>query len=1350
MKKLLTAIAVILSTINSFSTNDIYFSKIGIEQGLSQFTVISMYQDELGTLWLATRQGLNRYNGINMDVFRPVQNDSNSLGESLILHVCGDKNGHVFILTTAGINEYDLRLSKMKLIQNKAADGISYGVRNLWIAENNKLYSYNDGQKNLYCIVNQPQTIIRRILQTSDQRIFLGTMSSGVFVIDQNKKIRCVLPDCSQVSDIFEDSKQNIWVSTWQKGLFKIDRNGNTVNFRNIPGDPDHSISSDFVRTVCEENNDNIWVGTKKGLDRLNVETGEFKHYDSEGYNNRHLSNESVWSLLKDNQGTIWVGTYFGGLNYFNPDVNYYTFHNLQNGIFLNKPFPIISNIIEVDSEHLILCSEGNGLIYYNLQTTEYKVFKADEKNPNSLTSDNIKAAWYDANNNELWLATHLGGLCVFNTRTYKVAQYRTIKPGWEETNVLSAVIPYGNNLLVGTHAGVFLFDKAQKKFSVFSEKLHQKIIFTQDVKLDHSGNIWLAGFNGVFRFNPKTQLVEKFSNNPSDSSSLSNNNISKILIDSKSRIWIATNGGGVNLFNPQNKTFKRYDSKHIGLNNDFVSNLLESKFGYILISTTKGFSMLDVENNKIQNFSSENGLPLNSLFSGGICLSSKGVIYLTGMNGMVSFNEENLSIPSKPFYLNLAKLWINNKQVMPNDETHILKSALPFTRLIELNHTQTMVTIEFASNNYIQANQPVYRYKLQGFSDAWNSLPQGITKLNFMNLGSGSYNLVVQAISPNDGKVITSTDLDIRVFPPFYFAWYAWLFYITVISLIIWRYIAFSRSRLLLETSLTYEKKEKEHLEEVNQSKLRFFTNISHEFRTPLTLISGQVDMLLQMHNISPTIYNRILNVKRNTLNMSNLINELLEFRKSEQGHLNIKASEIDFVKFLYEIYLSFSEYAVYRQIKLNFDCQVENMKIWIDQSQMQKVFYNLISNAFKFTSKDGTITISVSDSVDSVFVKIVDSGIGIGGEELEKIFDRFYQAENGLHISNMMPGTGIGLALTKNILELHSAEISVESKTNVGSYFTIVLKKGSNHFTDEQKTENTDIDLISINSAHELDEDFMKEMISSQLKDKEPGNSMLIVEDNDELRNMLKNIFEPIYKIYTAADGKEGLALTMEHQPDIVLSDLMMPIMSGNEMCSKIKNTFSTCHIPVVLLTAQTAVEYNIESLRLGADDYITKPFNIKTLITRCNNLVNGRKLLQEKFSRQTDLSPKLIATNNMDREFLDKAMEVIEKHMENSEFDVQMFSSEMALGRTKLFSKIKGITGQTPNDFIITMKMKKAAALLNNNPEYNISDITYMLGFNSPKYFAKCFKEQFGVSPSSFRKTENPEEDFTEEGE
>ncbi len=1330
-KQILAFFLIAHCSISTFAANDIYFSRIGVEQGLSQLSVMSIYQDEIGTMWFGTREGINRFNGNSMDVIQQIQNDKNSLDGVQIQNICGNKNGLVYIQTQNGLNQYDLRTCKISRINSKV-DAISYGIRNLWIAEGNKLYAFDKNKKTLYCELPVKNEIISAILQTNNQRIILGTThSTGVYIIDQNKKIHLAIKGCSEVSSIFEDSKSNIWIGTWQNGLYKIGRDGKISNY--IPSIKNiNSISSSFVRAICEDNNGFLWIGTKKGLDKMSVDSETFTHYGAHENSSRQLSNESIWSLMKDSQGTIWAGSYFGGVNYFNPKIDFFIFHDLQNGVFRSKPFPIISEIIEDNQNRLFLYTEGEGLIIYDPKTSKYKNFKS--KFNNGLKSDNIKAGYYDKKSETLWLGTHLGGLSRFDVKTEKFTSIELLK-GNNRMDIVRSIVPFENDLLISTYNGLFRYNITTNSASVFSENINKKIQYIVDVEV-LGDYIWIGSI-GLYRYNIKTGEIKSFFNKADDPKSLSNNTITKLTIDSKGRLWIGTGGSGINLFDKKTDSFIRFDSKTSEFKNDFVSNIMESNYGYIYVSTSQGLTILDVENKTTHNYSTENGFPLNSLFNGGMQLLSSGEIYIAGMNGLVSFREENLLTPQQAFNLNLINLWINNELVIPNDKTKILQTSLPFTKFIELNHHQTMLTIELASNNFIKENRPSYRYRLVGVSNLWTDLPVGITKLNFMNLEAGKYKLEVEGLSKKNGKVIASTSLNIRVYPPFYFAWYAYIFYLILVVFMVWRYIVFTHSKLLLETSLTYEKKEKEHLEEVNQSKLRFFTNISHEFRTPLTLIAGQLDMLLQMHNIQPGIYNRILNIKRHTHNMSNLINELLEFRKSEQGHLSIKVCERDLVKFVYEIYLSFTEYANYRQITLRFECNDDEIKLWFDPVQMQKVLYNLISNAFKYTPKNGNIKVIIEQNIESVSVHIVDSGIGISEDAIEKIFDRFYQVENGISINNMIPGTGIGLALSKNITEAHAAEIKVKSEPEIGSRFTVVLKKGKSHFPSEQIVDITDADATCVQNFSELDKDFMDGIVSSFVTNGEPMFSMLIVEDNDELRGMLQTIFEPIYKIYTAANGVEGLDITIEKQPDIVLSDVMMPLMSGSEMCSKIKKNFLVCHIPVVLLTAQTAIDFAIEGLQLGADDYITKPFDVKTLVVRCNNLVNGRKLLQEKYSKQIDVSSRQIATNNMDREFLEKAQLVIEKYLDNSEFDVPQFASEMALGRTKLFSKIKGITGQTPNDFIITVKMKKAAAMLTNNPEYNISDITYMLGFSSPKYFTKCFKEQFGVSPSAFRK-------------
>ena len=402
-----------------------------------------------------------------------------------------------------------------------------------------------------------------------------------------------------------------------------------------------------------------------------------------------------------------------------------------------------------------------------------------------------------------------------------------------------------------------------------------------------------------------------------------------------------------------------------------------------------------------------------------------------------------------------------------------------------------------------------------------------------------------------------------------------------------------------------------------------------------------------------------------------------------------------------------------------------------------MQKVFYNLISNAFKFTPEQGCIVVGMKEMKDRVLVSVTDNGIGISEEYIDKIFQCFYQVDNNVQVSSMTPGTGIGLALSKLIVESHSGDISVSSVPGVESCFVVSIRKGKSHFKQSEISEIENADQICIKKILESETDIASEIVRESENEDGDKPQILIVEDNMELRLMLKDVFSPVYNVALAADGEEGYRKTIELQPDIVLSDIMMPFLSGSELCRKIKESLELCHIPVVLLTARTTIESNIEGLKNGADDYITKPFNIETLIIRCNNLVNNRRILQKKFSCRPDVSAKVLATNEQDLTFIEKVCEVIEKHIDDSDFDIPVLCAELNMCRTKLFAKLKGVTGQTPNDFIMNVKLKKASVFLRDNMEMSVADIAYTLGFGSPKYFGKCFKEQFGISPTAYRK-------------
>ena len=1311
--------------------NDVYFSKIGIEEGLSQLSVMTIYQDELGRMWFGTREGLNIYDGNRITILQPTGRPENVLSGNLIKEIQGDAQGSVFIHTQNGIDRYDLRTEAVTPLITIQVNAMSYGNSSLWYAKDNRIFQVSHGQSSFFSEVDS-NAQITAILPASGNRLYVGTITSGIFVIDQNKKIERQLPDCSHVASLYEDSEKNIWICTWEKGVYMINPNNAIVNFRQYQKDPTSGLSSDFVRTVCEDENGDIWIGTKEGLNKLDRSSSRFYHYDSEVNNDKSLSNESVWSLYKDNRGNLWIGTYFGGANYFNPKSGGYTFHDLANGSFANKPFPIISEIIPYNDSTTFLCTEGDGLILYNTRNKTYAQIAA-------LENDNIKSAWLDRDEDLLLLGLHLGGLVTLELKSMQLKRYNPIRVGLDQSNIVRRILPFKDQYIIATYNGLYLFDKEKETFSVFSEQLHQHVTFFVDVAFDNENNLWVAS-RGLFKYNMLTGEVRQYFPDPNDNRSLSNINITKLYLDSANRIWIATSGGGVDLYDAHSDSFLRFTSQNSNLKNDYISNMIESPLGYIYLTTTRGLSYINPANNEVTNFASNDGITLNSLFNGGITVMPDGTIYVAGMNGMVSFDEQEILEIPEPVNLYFSNLWVNNREVETNDPTGLLKEKLTFSPRLKFNHQQSILKFEFSSDHITALDRYRYQYRIKGLSNEWVPLREGLHEVNLMNLDAGNYLLELVAISLNSKIKSGETSIAFRVTPPFYKSTWAYLLYLLAALSLILLYVRYIKYKVRLESSLEYEKKEKAHIEEINQSKIRFFTNISHEFRTPLTLITSQVDMLLQQKKLLPEASNRIQSISRNAALMTRLINELLEFRKINDKKMPIKAGEYNIIQFVHEIYFSFEEYAKAKKIDFSFQAENDTILLWFDQNLMQKVFFNLISNAFKYTPKEGKIIVSISQDDEKVYVSIKDSGIGISPENKNKIFDQFYQISTVPESIGTVQGTGLGLALTKGILDAHHAEIILESDVNKGSNFNIILLKGSAHFTEEEKIITEDLDHISIRKI----KDYLSK-ISYEIEqasgddgtgDQETKNSILIVEDNEELLQVLYHVFEPVYHVFMARNGEEGLAKTIEKQPDIVLSDLMMPLMSGSEMCLKIKTNFTVCHIPVVLLTAQTAVESNIESLKLGADDYITKPFDIALLMARCNNLLNGRRILQERFAHSTDISPYTLASNEMDRNFLEKANRIIEENMANPYFGINEFSQEMNLGRTSLFNKIKGITGQTPNDFMITLKMKKATFLLTNNPELNISDITYRLGFNSPKYFSKCFKEQFGMTPSDYK--------------
>ncbi|WP_293674587.1 two-component regulator propeller domain-containing protein [uncultured Parabacteroides sp.] len=1320
----------------------IYFKHIGMQEGLSQLSVMAIYQDKLGRMWFGTEEGISIYNGVQTIVYKPSEfhrENTNPIGNQTHF-IAGDKDGNVFFDSDNALIRYDIRTQKFSCLRQSGIVAISSIEGEIWVGVMDSVFTWNPETEKLDFAMkledsDQHLTCMKK---DSGGRYWIGT-TDGLYVKKEDEPLTCVIPG-EDIYSLYEDSRYNLWISIRMNGMYKRDVYGNFTRYRYDPSNP-NNISSNQVRDFAEDNFGNLWIGTFTGLNKYNPISDKFEVYARNPLPGS-MTHSSVFPIYKDRQGTIWLGTYYGGVNYFNPETDIFTVYaaNETRNDCLNYPF--VGKMVEDKDNNVWICTEGGGLHFFDRKTKKFTYFMANE-NRNSIAHNNLKAIAYSPERNKLYIGTHTGGLSIYDIKNKKFKNPYFEDPSYAVIagDRINYMCIYNNELICTGPKGIFKMNLDTEKVSPLfdSGKYYGNTCF----RVDSKGYLWLAYGKGVWKINLKDETDQiQFR---SGENGLGIFPISQIIEDKQGRIFLGTRGSGLFCYDEKDNRFTGYTTENSFIASNYCYELALSTIDQLVITGDKGITFFDPDQNLFRVVELGTALPLSGINIGcGILVCKNGEIFVGGSNGMATFFEQQLFNSTKDYQLYFSDLYINNDLVTPGNPDKVLNAALPYTQDIELAYNQNNLIFTFTSNNYVNTlKKAAYEYRLEGFDKRWISSKDN--NISYTNLNPGKYTLVVQEIQYDPTQEHPRTiRMNIHIHSPWYASRLAYLLYLVLIASLLYSFYRFKKSQFMLQTSLEMERKEKESIEELNQAKLQFFSNISHEFRTPLTLIISQIELLLQSSSLSPSVYNKLLKVYKNTYHMRNLISELLDFRKLEQGHVKLKVYEQNIVPFLKEIYLSFYEYASSRSITYKFTAPEEEISCWFDPKQMQKVFYNLLSNAFKYTKPNATVELILENMDDEVIIKVIDNGVGISKEDIDKIFDRFYQAENGISNITKTPSTGIGLALTKNIIELHHGMIQVESTPGYGSIFIVRLLKGSAQFTEaeraQEKLEDQQDSLIPDTVAltdhmEEFPDTDRQETLTIEGDDS--PRSILLVEDNEELLQILTSLFSPAYRVILARNGKEGLEKAREERPDIIVSDVMMPEMSGTEMCMKIKNDFDVCHIPVVLLTALTSAEQNIEGLQRGADDYVNKPFNAKVLQARCNNLVRNRIILQKKFSRQKDFDAQSLASNPIDQKFLDTVNSIIEKNLDNIDFDMNMMARELGLSRSSLYAKFKALTGMTPNEFVLNCKLKRAAAMLTDNPDLQIADISDQLGFGSPRYFTRCFKAQFEITPAEYRK-------------
>lgn len=1317
-----------------------------MKDGLSQLSVMTIHQDELGRMWFGTEEGLCVYNGNNIISYKHSQNNSekNENGSDQLgnenFPIVGDEKGSLYFVSDyKKLIRYDLRQERFETLIANNVGTVSYIDNRVWVGVQDSLMIWNteSRQAELQFVLKGKR--IQKIFIDTAKKIWIGT-PRGLFCIADGETPTLIIPD-EDIYTLFEDSKGNLWIGTRETGMYIHNKEGVLRKFTHTPSDP-YGIPSNQVRCFTEDNYGNIWIGTFRGLTVYNPSRQTFTVHAKDNLPGS-LKHSSVFSIFKDKQGTIWAGTYYGGVHYFNPEMDFFTLYSAdqERDDCLSNHF--VGRMVEDKYSNIWICTEGGGLNFLDRKTRRFTHYMRNEAK-NSITHNNLKGICYSPTRERLYIGTHTGGLSIYDIRTKTFKNIPVIEDITKTyaSDVVNHVELYNDQyLFVLTRSGILYMDLDTEEFTLILE--YNKDFNGMTFLVDSKGAVWAQRGNGLLRLN--LENPEERTIYPGGEAQLDKFSVLKIVEDRDGRIYLATRGSGLFKFDQNTHNFIRYSAENNLLQSNYCYEVSQSIQGFLIITGDKGLSLLDPDKMSYRPVGLETALPISGINSGcGLLVCKNGEVFVGGVNGMTSFFEESFHTPPKDHELYFSSLSVNNEPIYAYSSGGIINESLPYCSEINLKHNQNNLIISFASNSYTRTSTKLEcEYMLEGYDGKW--IEATGSNISYTNLNPGRYTLNVREIISDQNQIEDNLlRLPILIQAPWYASTFAYFIYTVLIILSVYFFNRFKQSQLLLKATIVFERKEKNRIEELNKEKLQFFSNISHEFRTPLTLIISQIELLIQNQKLSPSVYNRLIKVYKHSFNMKTLITELLDFRKFDQGYAQLKIKESNITPFVHEVFLSFSEMAEKEGITYHFKAQSEEIKCWFDQLQLKKVLTNLLSNAFKFTEKEGTIDCTLEETEQEIIIKIIDSGTGIETDDLPKVFDTFYQGTNQPQKEKRSVGSGLGLALSKNIISLHHGDITAESKPGYGSAFIIKLLKGKEHFENDsvvqnpERIESDDHHFTSVSFEEQADEE-NEELFQKSERDR---YSILIIEDNEELLQLLSSLFSPIYKVSLARNGKEGLEIARATTPDIILSDVMMPEMTGTEMCMHIKNDFTICHIPVILLTALSSPEQNIEGLSRGADAYISKPFDSRVLVARCNSILKNRILLQNKFSSQQEFNAASLATNPIDQEFLDTIHRILSENITNEAFDVNEMARQIGLSRSSFYAKFKSLTGMTPNDFILEYKLKTSAKLLEENFSMQVSDIASAMGFGSPRYFSRCFKVKYGISPAEYRSNKQAE--------
>jgi signal transduction histidine kinase/ligand-binding sensor domain-containing protein/AraC-like DNA-binding protein len=1343
---------------------------------LSNSAITSVYMDRYDYVWLGTWDGLDRYDGSTIKIYKPDPFEKGSISNNVVRNFLEDGYGNLWVITHQGINRYDRKLDSFHAYLDSLNDipfleyniracvgsdstiwasligkGISRysrihdafmpvtfdGIDRQWLTSvidlgtNKGLFYLLGGDGKLVCTLNNqvvfskqagdPHTFVYHKFVHIGQQYYLSIATEFGQLYLYN------LSDIEQgfdpvalgkviVSTLSENlDRTSIWIGTESGIIYKLTPEGRKFKVQSMNSYfPTFSSEGIKILTINETSQDLIWVGTDgDGVYKFLTRPKMFYSISAGPPENSKLSHSIVRSVYEDKSGAIYVGTRGGGLNIIYKNKRATKIINTKNGLSNNA-------VLALNKDHqgnLWVGVDGEGIDMIENKTNKIFHFPRDFEEEAHLSFSSVYSICVDAFN-DIWLGTSGYGVIRLKPGRTQNGKYRLT----EYDHIQHSSDP--NRISI----------KSNIVYSVIEEK---------------PNIIWIGTRGGgIYRYNALTKKIEQqVQADPGGKNSLCNNDVLSMYIDNQEQLWIGTSGGLDRLF-LQNKPYKvNHFTLHDGLPNNTIHGILEDAKTNIWISTNRGLVMYDRIKNSFKDFDVNDGLQNNEFTDGAIYRSKiSEELFFGGVDGLDIVYPSKLNLLNYFPRLTVKEFLVHNVIVKPGDASGILINNIDLTENILLNYDQNFISFSFTTLDYWNKQKSEYSYFLENFDQGWNHIGQQ-QSVTLTNIPPGQYKLYLDYTNENGIWNSVPRTFNITVTPPFWKTSWAYFMYLVFALCIQTGIILYIRWRSRTKKAMAIERFKSQQLKELNDYKLQFFTNIAHEFRTPLTLILGPVTSLLSKISDHDS-KNQLKTIYSNSVRLQKLIEELIQFRKIENGKDNLTISTIELVPFTHQVVESFQAYALERDIHLEFHTNSEIMKALVDSKKIEKILINLISNAIKYSSNGGKVIVLLKEENQCAVYVIRDEGIGIAQNNKLKIFESFYQDPSQIDINGFARSTGIGLSLTKSLVMIHRGQISVESNLGKGSTFTVTIPIAKESYPDIEEWHAPVQQPVNLREKVSLE--FETDHYLANLPEKAKNTflarnpySLLVVDDNAQITSLLEDILSDKYSVHKAQDGKKALAILGEERVDLVISDILMPDMDGLTLCKKIKENIQTSHIPVILLTAKVEIENRIEGLQVGADSYIPKPFHPEHLFIRIEKLLERMELIRKKFQNfgENEIPHLSIGISERDDIFFSKITQCIQDHLSEPEFNADDIGDEVGMSKASLYRKVKTITGLTPHGLIKQYRLKKAADLLKHS-SMSVSEVIYETGFNSRSYFYKSFNEMFHCHPKDFNAVDVPE--------